>query len=141
MASTIGLRVASSPTTMGARGRYADIAESTSGSVSATADGDLQGATASQALLARVRRLFRNTSGAYAHLGLWGSAIAVKGLAREGAIAEYQIRARETLEADPDIRSASVTLTRRASRNAWDLSVAIVDRYGNQGDFTETTGG
>lgn len=142
MATVIGLRALTAPTTLGSRGRFADILETSTGSVDAAPDGDLQGATAAQALLARVRRMFRNPAGAYAHLGDWGKAIAVKGLAREAAIATYQIQARATLEADPDIRSATVTLSRVGGRNIWKLDVAIVDRLGNAGSFdTPLAGG
>ena len=103
----------------------------TMGSVVATPDGDMLGATPIDALRQRVGRMLSNPAGAYAHLGQWGILVKRGKLMHFSALRIAQIQATQMLLEDPDIVDASVTFTQPTGAvRVLMASVSVKARFG-----------
>jgi hypothetical protein len=109
----------------------------TLGSVAATAQGDLQGATPGPALRRRANRLLETPLGGYAHLPTFGARLARDALATPSSLALSQLEAERTLRSDPDIVDAEVVVQSRprGATRAVMQSVRIQDRFGGVDSF------
>lgn len=110
------------------------------GSPSAGPDGDLAGATPTQALRTRVTRMVNNEENAYAHLRGWGKGLKRGALARPSDLDRLRLQCEAQLRSDPDIRGARVQITRapQGARRAFLYAVDVVDRHGRADRFLTT---
>ena len=110
------------------------------GSVLATPDGDLMGATSLEGLRQRVNRMMGCPSGAYAHLNDWGMKVRRGSLMHPSELRRAQIQATEMLLADPDISAASVVLSQNVNgaRRTLFADISVTARFG--GTISTRTG-
>lgn len=110
------------------------------GSVQASADGDLAGATPQQSLRARVSRMIRNAEDTFAHLAGWGLGAQRGKLGKPSELARMALQAQANLRQDPDIVDAKVKITPAPNgvRRAFLYEVSLQDRLGNVDRFLTT---